>query len=142
MITTLPVKFVERSTCIIHQRPDIWKKFIKKICQITPVKYAEGLIQGNAHSKFILLKNTIPNNYYSRTIRDLSIRGLLHRPLVFWISTEGRWCSSTYMVVRLSDISSKTVINCIFCVFRLFLPLHRTASWPYRLSYINALRIN
>ena len=55
---------------------------------------------------------------------------------------EGHWCSSTYMVVRLSDIRAKTGKKCIFCVFRLFLPLCRTASRPYRLSYINALRIN
>ena len=27
--------------------------------------------------------------------------------------------------------------KCIFCVFRLFLPLCQTASQPYRLSYIN-----
>ena len=46
------------------------------------------------------------------------------------------------MVVRLSDISSKTGKKCIFCVFRLFLSLHRTASGPYRLSHTNALRIN
>ena len=55
---------------------------------------------------------------------------------------EGHWCSSTYMVVRLSDISSKTGKKYIFCVFRLFLPLRQTASQPYRLRYINALRIN
>ena len=63
-----------------------------------------------------------------------------------WVSRidwcEGHWCSSTYMVVRLSDIRAKTGKKCIFCVFRLFLPLRRTASRPYRLSYINALRIN
>ena len=46
------------------------------------------------------------------------------------------------MVVRLSDIRAKTGKKCIFCVFRLFLPLCQTASRPYRLSYINALRIN
>ena len=63
-----------------------------------------------------------------------------------WVSRidwcEGHWCGSTYMVVRLSDISSKTGKKCIFCVFRLFLSLCRTASRPYRLSYINALCIN
>ena len=32
--------------------------------------------------------------------------------------------------------------KCFFGVFRLFLPLSPTASWPYRLSYINALCIN
>ena len=52
---------------------------------------------------------------------------------------EGHWLSSTYMAVRLSDIRAKAGKKCIFCVFRLFLPLCRTASRPYRLSYINAL---
>ena len=63
-------------------------------------------------------------------------------PLVSKIDwCKGHWCSSTYMVVRLSDIRAKTGKNCIFCVFRLFLPLCQTASRPYRLSNINALRI-
>jgi hypothetical protein len=52
------------------------------------------------------------------------------------------WCGSTWMVVRLSEVSSKTGKKCIFCVFRLFLSLCHTASWPYRLSHINALGIN
>ena len=57
-----------------------------------------------------------------------------------WVSRidwcKGQWCGSTYMAVRMSDISSKT---CIFC---LFLSLRRTVSQPYRLSHINALRID
>ena len=63
-----------------------------------------------------------------------------------WVSRinwcEGHWCSLTYMVVRLSDVSSKTGKNAVFVFFRLFLPLRQTASRPYRLSYINALCIN
>ena len=55
---------------------------------------------------------------------------------------EGHWCGSTYMVVRLSDISSKTGKKYIFAVFRLFLRLRRTASQPYRLNHVDALRIN
>ena len=43
------------------------------------------------------------------------------------------------MAVRLSDISSKTGKKCIFCVFRSFLSLCRTASLPYRLSHISPL---
>ena len=62
-----------------------------------------------------------------------------------WVSRiewcEGHWCSSTYMAVRLSDKSSKTAKKCIFCTFWLFLSFCRTASRPYRLSYINALCI-
>ena len=42
----------------------------------------------------------------------------------------------------LSDIRTKTGKKCFYCVFWLFLPLCQTASRPYRLSYINALRIN
>ena len=38
------------------------------------------------------------------------------------------WCGSTYIVVRLSDISSKTGKKCIFGVFRLLLSLCRIAS--------------
>ena len=63
-----------------------------------------------------------------------------------WVSRihwcEGHWYGSTYMAVRLSDISSKTGQKCIFCVFWPFLSLCRTASWPYRLSHTIALRIN
>ena len=63
-----------------------------------------------------------------------------------WVSRihwcEGHWYGSTYMAVRLSDISSKTGKKCIFCVFWPFLSLCRAASRPYRLSPINALRIN
>ena len=37
-----------------------------------------------------------------------------------WVSRidwcKGHWCSSTYMVVRLSDIRAKTGKKCIFCV--------------------------
>ena len=55
---------------------------------------------------------------------------------------ERHWGGSIYMVVRLSDISSKTGKKCIFGLFRLFLRLCRTASRPYKLSHINALHIN
>ena len=37
---------------------------------------------------------------------------------------------------------SQTAKKCVFCVFRLFLSLCQTASRPYKLSHINALRIN
>ena len=63
-----------------------------------------------------------------------------------WVSRIGwckwHWFGSTYMVVRLSNICSKTGLKCIFCVFRLFLSLCRTASQPYKLRHFNALRIN
>ena len=44
-----------------------------------------------------------------------------------WVSRidwcKGHWCGSTYMVERLSNVSSKTGKKCIFCVFRPFLSL-------------------
>ena len=59
-----------------------------------------------------------------------------------WVSRidwcEGHWCGSTYMVVRLSNISSKTSKKCVFCVFRLFLSLCRTASRQNRLNHTKA----
>ena len=66
-------------------------------------------------------------------------------------------CSSRiYQVVELIDAKSigvaQLICRCeavqhkakkgIFCDFRLFLSLFRTASQPYRLSHTNALRIN
>ena len=63
-----------------------------------------------------------------------------------WVSTidwcKGRQCSSTYLVERLSDIRAKTAKKHKKCIFCLFLPLYQTASQPYRLRYINALRIH
>ena len=63
-----------------------------------------------------------------------------------WVSRidwcEGHWYGSTYMAVRLSDISSKTGKKCIFGVFRVFLSLCQTASQPQKLRQTNALRIN
>ena len=43
---------------------------------------------------------------------------------------EGHWCGSTNMVVRMSDLSSKTGKKCIFVVFRPFVSLCQTASQP------------
>ena len=64
------------------------------------------------------------------------------RPTVSRIEwCEGHWCSSTYMVVRLSDKSSKTAKKYRKCIFWLFLSFCQTASRPYTLSYIDALCI-
>ena len=56
-----------------------------------------------------------------------------------WVSRidwcQGHWYGLNYMVVRQSDISSKTGKNRVFCVFRLFLSLCQTASRPYSLSH-------
>ena len=62
-----------------------------------------------------------------------------------WVSRiewcEGHWFCSTYMAVRLSDICSKTGKKHKKCIFCLFWSMCQTASRPYRLSKINALRI-
>ena len=60
-----------------------------------------------------------------------------------WVSRidwyEGHWCGSTYMVMRLSDIRAKTGKKCIFCVFRSFLSLCRTAPRQFYHSKIEKL---
>ena len=51
-----------------------------------------------------------------------------------WVDRIDWWklhkCGSTYMVERLSHVSSKTGKNAFLCVFRLFLSSHWTASQP------------
>ena len=63
-----------------------------------------------------------------------------------WVSRidwcEVHWCGSTYIVVRLSNISSKTGKKWFYGVFRLFLHLCRTVLQPYRLSHVNFLCMN
>ena len=59
---------------------------------------------------------------------------------IYWC--KGHLFDSTNMVMKLSDISSKTGKKCVFCVFRLFLSLCWTASLLYKLRQTNALRIN
>ena len=62
-----------------------------------------------------------------------------------WVSRiewcKGHWCSLTYMAVRLSNKSSKTAKKYRKCIFWLVLSFCQTASGPYTLSYIDALRI-
>ena len=62
-----------------------------------------------------------------------------------WVSRinwwEEHWCSSIYMVVRLSDVSSKRGWKHKKCIFSPFLSLLWTVWWPYRLSHMNALCI-
>ena len=52
---------------------------------------------------------------------------------------KGHWCSSTYMVARLSDIRAKTAKKRKKGHFSPFLSLCQTAWRPYKLSHINAL---
>ena len=78
-----------------------------------------------ANSQYLFVKNSWSGPWVSR---------------IHWC--EGHWYGSTYMAVRLSDISSKMAKKHKKCTFGLFLSLCRTASRPYRLSHTNALRIN
>ena len=66
--------------------------------------------------------------------------------IVAWINStnwyEGHSFFTTYVVVRLSDVSSIFCKNHLKCIFSSKLSLHRTAWWPLRLSKMDALRIN
>jgi hypothetical protein len=87
--------------------------------------------QGSSKKIIFLLKKKIQNGRFNKT----EFFKIANSQNVFvkiswigpWISMidwcKGHWCSSTYMVKRLSDVSSKTSKKCIFCVYRLFLPL-------------------
>ena len=62
--------------------------------------------------------------------------------LVEFIDAKGIDVAHLYGCEAVRHISSETGKRCIFCGFRQFLSLCRTASQPYRLSHTNALRIN
>ena len=51
-----------------------------------------------------------------RTVKHCFGRSLISR--INWC--KGHWCGSTYMVVRLSDVSSKTGYKCILCILACF----------------------
>ena len=56
---------------------------------------------------------------------------------------EGHWNVSTYMVVRLSNISSKTDKKCVFCVFRLFVGQpHDHTSWAKLMPFALIISTN
>ena len=80
--------------------------------------------------KMAVFQNRQFSNFFHVNFTDWSLGNRID-----WC--KGHWCSSTYMVLRLSDIRAKTGKKCIFCFFRLFLSLCQTASQPYRLSCIN-----
>ena len=62
---------------------------------------------------------------------------------VSWIDwCERHSCSSTYMVVRLSEVSDKKQPKTQKMHFCQFLSLRQTVSQPYRLNHINVLCIN
>ena len=99
---------------------------------------------------FIFLKRKIQNGRLKKTEFFNSANSqyffLKISGIGFWVNSinwcKSHQCGSTYMVVRLSDISSKTGKKCNFCVFRPFWSICRTASQPYKLSHTNALHIN
>ena len=96
--------------------------------------FFEKKIQNGRLKKSSFFKIANSQNFFAKISQN--------RPRVSRIEwCEGHWCSSMYMAVRLSDKSSETAKKCIFGTFWLFLSFCRTASRPYTLSYINALRI-
>ena len=100
--------------------------------------------------KYFFSKKKIQNGRLKKRSFSSSANSQYFFVKILWIGSwvskidwcKGHWCGLTYMVVRLSDISSKTGKKCIFGVFRLFFGLCRTVLQPYRLSHVNALRIN
>ena len=102
-----------------------WLIFIRMKKKIQNGRLKKRSFSSSANSQYFFMKISWTGPWVSR---------------IGWC--EGHWCCLTYMVVRLSDIRSKTAQKCLFCVFRPFLSLCRTASRPYRLSQTNALRIN
>ena len=60
-----------------------------------------------------------------------------------WISSidlfKRQWCGSTYMVVRLSDVCSKTGKKCIFCVFR---QSHDHVGWATSMPFASIYTTN
>ena len=58
---------------------------------------------------------------------------------------KGHWFCSTYMAVRLANVSSKTGKKYIFCVFRPFLSLcqsHRHIGWATSMLFASINRTN
>ena len=106
------------------------------------IKWSKKKIQNGRHknSKWPPQKNLIFQ------LRQFSIFFMKFSWIGSWVSRidwcEGHWFVSTFVAVRLSDISSKTGKKCIFGVFRVFLSLCQTASQPQKLRQTNALRIN
>ena len=92
-----------------------------------------GMKQKNSKKKF---KKKIQNGRLKKAEFFNSANSQYFFVKISWISPwvsridwcEGHWCGSTFMVVRRSDISSKTGKKCIFGVSRLFLGLCQTAS--------------
>ena len=108
------------------------------------------IFMGIRHNFFFLLQKKIQNGRLKKRSFFNSVNSQYFFVKISWIGPwvsridwcEGHWWGSTYMVVRLPDISSKMAKKHKKCIFCLFLSLCRTASRPFRLCYINALCIN
>ena len=118
-------------------------EYSSKFRPILDTRVALANFHGDEAKKYFKMA-VFQNGHFSKSpiLKTIlwKFHGLVWVSRIYWC--KGHWCSSIYMVVRLSDVSSKTGKKCIFCVFRLFLLLRQTASRPYRLSYISALCIN
>ena len=116
---------------------------------ILPYKFGLILMGMKQKKKFFLKKKIQNGRLKKMTFFKIANSQYFFLKILWircWVSRidccEGHQCGLTYMAVRLSDISPKTGKKCIFCVFRPFLSICRTASRPYRLSHIDALRNN
>ena len=137
---------------------NVWWEWFLAWNQVNHQNFKKKMIPHTKHKVFFIRKNKTKIFFWKKKIQN----GRLKKRSFFkiansqyflvkisrigpWVSRiewcEGHWNGSTYMVVRLSDIRSETAKKCLFCVFRPFLSLCRTASRPYGLSQINALRI-
>ena len=125
---------------------EVFSKILKQPCPQCKNE-SQGLIGKKQKQNFFLIKKKIQNGWLKKAcfpappilnIFSPKFHGLVLQ-LVELIDAKGIGVAQPkYMAVRLSDISSKTGNKCIFCVFRPFLSLCRTASRPHRLSHTNA----
>ena len=95
--------------------PRFWKNH--PLCRKKLICHIKGLDFSQRWSK----KNQ--NGRLKKTSFSSSANSQYFFMKISWIVPWGSridWCGSTYMVLRLSDIRSKTSKKCIFCVFRPF----------------------
>ena len=129
----------------VHKSSDsFFSKILEKlsIVQKKMIPHIKGLDFSQRWSKMADLENSKwpPQKNLVFQLRQFSIFFMKFLWFGPWVSRidwcEGHWNVSTYMVVRLSDISSKTDKKCVFCVFRLFVGQpHDHISWDISMPF-------
>ena len=118
-----------------HKRSTIYPRRITVVCILVQIlQDSEETIhsaekndtsyesQGYFHWKKCFLKNKVQNGQLKKSSFSSSSNSQYFFTKISWIVPlvsivdwcEGHWCASTYMVVRLSEASSKTGKKCIF----------------------------